>query len=164
MLFARSRRGGYLRLYLILGLMPVFTPSLTNRMFHNPEHEISQKIRALLGLCSSVLLFCETITWVTPVLAFFVESDTVQTVHSVWGQLSWQKRESSEISPLPNQLTALNPSPSAGRIWKLGAEKSKGRGHSCVDFAMWTSVCRLPQSHECSSISLDTLLQNTQCQ
>lgn len=47
--------------YLILGLMPAFIPSLTNRMFHNPEHEISQKMRAMLGLCSSVLLFCETI-------------------------------------------------------------------------------------------------------
>lgn len=149
LLFPRSRRGGYLRLDLILGLMPAFTPSLTNRMFHNPEHEISQKMRAVLGLCSSVLLFCETITWVTPVLTFFMESDTVH------GDSCLGKSETLlSISPLPNQLTALNPSPSAGRIWKLGAEKSKGEG------ALLCGLCNVdfspqiaPESHKCSGES-----------
>lgn len=38
------------------------------------------------------------------------------------------------------------PSPVEGGFWKLGDERRRRRGPSCLNFGMWTSVCRLLQS------------------
>lgn len=139
--------------------MPAFIPSVTNRMFPNPETWDFLEDESHAG-CSSVLLFCESETWVTPVLTCFVEIDTIQTVHSACGQLSWQQQRLFQaFFPLPNLLATLNPSPSRGRIWKLGAEESRGEEGTPV----WTLQCGLqsadcPESHtNAPVIIVDTL-------
>lgn len=95
-------------------------------------------MRTMLGLCSSVLLFCVSETWVTPVLTCFVETDTVQTVHCL-GIVVLAKASPFLACPhsFPNQPAALNPSPSGGRIWKVGAAECRGERGT----PLWTLQC-----------------------